>query len=127
MARDSQAAAGTTASARPAVTAPMPPQSPTTQPTSQSTAPASAAVAKNAAGKAATNGAMVDGVRYFDPRDSRIEKATDLGSVQDLVMRVGALVTAHPAVAELDLNPVIATPTGVVAVDALVVLEDAAS
>ena len=29
----------------------------------------------------------------------------DLGSVRDLVMRVGALVAAHPAVAELDLNP----------------------
>jgi hypothetical protein len=35
-------------------------------------------------------------------------------------MRVGALVAAHPAVAELDLNPVIATSEGAVVVDARV-------
>jgi acyl-CoA synthetase (NDP forming)/GNAT superfamily N-acetyltransferase len=45
---------------------------------------------------------------------------TDLGSLRDLVMRVGALAAAHPAVAELDLNPVIATPDGAVVVDARV-------
>ena len=41
----------------------------------------------------------------------------DLGAVRDLVMRVGALVAAHPAVAELDLNPVIATPEGALVVN----------
>jgi hypothetical protein len=35
-------------------------------------------------------------------------------------MRVGALTAAHPAVAELDLNPVIATSAGALAVDARV-------
>jgi len=84
MARDSQAAAGATTSARPTVTAPIPPQSPTTQPTSQSTAPASAGGLETKTGTRKTNGAVVDGVRYFDPRDTRIEKATDLGSVQVL-------------------------------------------
>ena len=44
----------------------------------------------------------------------------DLDSVRDLVMRVGALVAAHPAVAELDLNPVIATPEGALVVNARV-------
>jgi acyl-CoA synthetase (NDP forming) len=44
----------------------------------------------------------------------------DLDSVRDRVMRVGALVAAHPAVAELDLNPVIATPEGALVVDARV-------
>ena len=44
----------------------------------------------------------------------------DLDSLRDLVMRVGALVAAHPAVAELDLNPVIATPAGALVVDARV-------
>ena len=44
----------------------------------------------------------------------------DLDSVRDLVMRVGALVAAHPAVAELDLSPVIATPEGALVVDARV-------
>ena len=38
-------------------------------------------------------------------------------------MRVGALAAAHPAVAELDLNPVIATPDGALVVDARVRLE----
>ena len=84
MARDSRAAAGATTSARPVVTAPIPPQSPTTQPTSQSTAPASAAGLETKTGTLKTNGAVVDGVRYFEPRDTRIEKATDLGSVQVL-------------------------------------------
>ncbi len=44
----------------------------------------------------------------------------DLDSLRDLVMRVGALVAAHPAVAELDLNPVIATPEGALVVNARV-------
>ena len=44
----------------------------------------------------------------------------DVDSVCDLVMRVGALVAAHPAVAELDLSPVIAAPDGALVVDARV-------
>jgi acetyl coenzyme A synthetase (ADP forming)-like protein len=47
----------------------------------------------------------------------------ELASVRDLVMRVGALAAAHPAVAELDLNPVIATPDGALVVDARVRLQ----
>ncbi|HTG40596.1 MAG TPA: glycogen debranching N-terminal domain-containing protein, partial [Methylomirabilota bacterium] len=66
------------------MTSPIPPQSQIAQPTSQSTAPASAAGVKTDAAQAKTNGAVVDGVRFFEPRDSRIEKATDLGSVQVL-------------------------------------------
>src|SRR6266550_3702164 len=84
MARDSQAATGPTSSAGSAVTSPIPAQPRTTQPTSQSTAPASAAELKTRAGSAKANAAVVDGVRFFEPRDSRIEKATDLGSVQVL-------------------------------------------
>ena len=38
-------------------------------------------------------------------------------------MRVGALAATHPAIAELDLNPVIATPDGALVVDARVRLE----
>ena len=38
-------------------------------------------------------------------------------------MRIGALAATHPAVAELDLNPVIATPDGALVVDARVRLE----
>ena len=35
-------------------------------------------------------------------------------------MRVGALADAHPAIAELDLNPVMAGPDGAPVVDARV-------
>jgi acetyl coenzyme A synthetase (ADP forming)-like protein len=47
----------------------------------------------------------------------------DLNAIRDLVLHVGALAAAHPAVAELDLNPVIATPDGALVVDARVRLE----
>jgi acyl-CoA synthetase (NDP forming)/GNAT superfamily N-acetyltransferase len=42
----------------------------------------------------------------------------DTAAVEDLVLRLGRLAEELPEVAELDLNPVIAGPQGVVAVDA---------
>src|SRR5690606_8683651 len=42
----------------------------------------------------------------------------DTGAVEDLLLRVGRLAEELPEVAELDLNPVLAGPDGVVAVDA---------
>jgi len=81
MTDDSQAAAGPTGSAVSPTARPIPA---TPQPTSQSTAPGSAASPETPEGTAAPEGATVDGVRFFEPRDSRIEKATDLGSVQVL-------------------------------------------
>ena len=47
----------------------------------------------------------------------------DVEALHDLVLRVGALASTHIAVAELDLNPVIATPDGALVVDARVRLE----
>jgi acetate---CoA ligase (ADP-forming) len=46
--------------------------------------------------------------------------AADTAAVEDLLLRVGRLADELPEVAELDLNPVIAGPAGVVAVDARV-------
>ena len=46
----------------------------------------------------------------------------DLDALAALVVAVGDLLVADPSIAEIDLNPVIASPGGVVAVDALVVL-----
>ena len=47
----------------------------------------------------------------------------DVDALAALVVAVGDLLVADPAIVEIDLNPVIAGPPGVVAVDALVVLE----
>ena len=58
---------------------------------------------------------LLDGYRGRPP--------AELDSLRDLILRVGALAAAHPAVAELDLNPVIATSEGALVVDARVRLE----
>jgi acetyl coenzyme A synthetase (ADP forming)-like protein len=44
----------------------------------------------------------------------------DIGALRDVVLRLAALVQAHPAVAEVDLNPVVAGTGGAVVVDARV-------
>ena len=68
--------------------------------------------------------AMLRDLRTFPLLDGYRGRApADLDSLRDLVMRVGALVATHPAVAELDLDPVIASPAGALVVDARVRLE----
>ena len=47
----------------------------------------------------------------------------DLAAVHDAVLRIGVLAAAHPEVAELDCDPVVAGPGGAVVVDARVRLE----
>lgn len=47
----------------------------------------------------------------------------DIGAVTDVLLRLSALVDAHPEIAELDANPVVASPAGAVIVDARVRLE----
>jgi acyl-CoA synthetase (NDP forming) len=44
--------------------------------------------------------------------------AVDTAALEDLLLRVGRLADDVPEIAELDLNPVLAFPHGVVAVDA---------
>ena len=46
--------------------------------------------------------------------------ACDIGAVEEVLLRLSALVEAHPEVAELDANPVIARPDGALIVDARV-------
>jgi len=41
----------------------------------------------------------------------------DLNAIEDVILRVGRLADQHPEVAEMDLNPVIVSPSGAVAVD----------
>ncbi len=49
----------------------------------------------------------------------------DLAAVREALLRVSAMVEAHPEIAELDANPLIATPEGAVIVDARVRVEPA--
>ena len=62
-----------------------------------------------ASGKA---GRLVAGWRGAAPADP--------AAIADVLHRLGRLVENHPEVAELDLNPVLASPDGCVAVDARV-------
>jgi acyl-CoA synthetase (NDP forming) len=50
----------------------------------------------------------------------------DLAALEDVLLRVGALVEAHPEVAEMDCNPVVVSASGAVIVDARVRVEQAA-
>jgi acetyl coenzyme A synthetase (ADP forming)-like protein len=50
----------------------------------------------------------------------RGQPPVDLASLGELVLRVGALADGHREIVELDLNPVIATASGALAVDARV-------
>jgi acetyl coenzyme A synthetase (ADP forming)-like protein len=47
----------------------------------------------------------------------------DVAALEDVLLRVSALVEAHPEVVEMDLNPLIVHPVGAVAVDARIRLE----
>jgi acyl-CoA synthetase (NDP forming) len=53
---------------------------------------------------------------------ARGRPAVDLDSLAELVARVSLLSAAHPEIVELELNPVLAGPSGVLALDARVVL-----
>ncbi len=51
----------------------------------------------------------------------------DLPALEKMLMQVSDFVAAHPEIAELDLNPVFAYSKGAIAVDARIVLTEAAS
>jgi acetate---CoA ligase (ADP-forming) len=61
--------------------------------------------------------ALLDGVRG--------RPAIDRSAVASMLVRLGRLALERPDLLEVDLNPVIASATGAIAVDALVVLEEA--
>jgi acetate---CoA ligase (ADP-forming) len=62
-------------------------------------------------------GRLLDGVRG--------RRGVDRAAIAEMLVALGRLGADRPDVLEVDLNPVIATPTGALAVDALVVLEEA--
>jgi acetate---CoA ligase (ADP-forming) len=57
---------------------------------------------------------LLDAVRGWPPADR--------GAVEDVLLRIARLVTDHPEIAELDVNPLMAMPSGAVAADARVLL-----
>ena len=70
---------------------------------------------------------MVRSLRTFPLLDGyRGAPRCDLAAIEDVLLRVSAMVEAHPEIVELDCNPLIAGPDGVVIVDARVRVETAA-
>jgi hypothetical protein len=68
--------------------------------------------------------AMLRELRCFPLLDGfRGRPVADTAAVEALIVRIGALAAAHPAVAELDCNPVIAGPGGALVVDARIRLQ----
>jgi acyl-CoA synthetase (NDP forming) len=68
-----------------------------------------------------TAGEMVRGIRGLGILTGvRGEKAVDLTAIGGVLRRLGQLAVDFPDIAELDVNPLLATAKGVVAVDARV-------
>jgi acyl-CoA synthetase (NDP forming) len=61
---------------------------------------------------------LLEGYRGSEP--------ADVSKLHDLLLKLSAFIEQHPEVAELDLNPVFAYSDGCIAVDARIVLDDAA-
>ena len=56
---------------------------------------------------------MVTSLRTFPLLDGfRGAAKADVSSLEEVLLRVGALVENHPEVAEMDCNPVIVSPEG---------------
>ena len=69
-------------------------------------------------------GRMVRSLKTFPLLDGyRGAPRADVGALEDVLLRVSALVEAHPEIAEMDLNPLIVHPAGAVVVDARIRLE----
>jgi acyl-CoA synthetase (NDP forming) len=53
---------------------------------------------------------------------SRGTPPTDVGALEEMLLKLSAVAERHPEIAEIDLNPVFAYPTGALAVDARIFL-----
>jgi acetyl coenzyme A synthetase (ADP forming)-like protein len=71
---------------------------------------------------------MVRSLKTFPQLDGyRGAPRADVAALEDVLLRVSALVEAHPEVAEMDLNPLIVHTAGALVVDARIRLEPGAS
>jgi acetyl coenzyme A synthetase (ADP forming)-like protein len=69
-------------------------------------------------------GEMLRSLRLFPLLDGyRGAPRCDIAALEELLLRVSALVEDHPEIAEMDLNPVIALATGPLVIDARVRVE----
>jgi len=66
----------------------------------------------------------LDHWRLAADRLSSLWVSVKIGALAGLIMAVGRLMDERPDIVEIDLNPVIASAAGVIAVDALVVIEE---
>jgi acetyl coenzyme A synthetase (ADP forming)-like protein len=67
---------------------------------------------------------MVRSLKTFPLLDGyRGAPRADVDALEDVLLRVSALVEAHPEIVEMDLNPLIVHPAGAVVVDARIRLE----
>ena len=70
---------------------------------------------------------MIRSLRTYPLLDGfRGAAKADVGALEDVVLRVGALVENHPEIAEMDCNPVIVSPEGALIVDARIRVEEVA-
>ena len=69
---------------------------------------------------------MIDEIQGRQVLDgARGQPPVDITAIEGMLDRVSEFAAAHPDVSELDLNPVIASPDGAIAVDARIVLVEA--
>ncbi len=68
---------------------------------------------------------MLHSLRIFPLLSYRGQPACDVEAVRDTLQRLSALVETHPEIAELDLNPLLARPSGAAIVDARIRLQQA--
>ena len=67
---------------------------------------------------------MMEGIRGYELLKGYRGRSADVASLRDILLKVSNLVTTHPAIKEVDLNPVFAYPDGSIVVDARVILEE---
>jgi acetyltransferase len=53
---------------------------------------------------------------------ARGEEPRDLAAIAEMILRISQLAERHPHIAEMDINPLIARPKGVAAIDARIQL-----